>query len=58
MWSLNVVGSPDPEQEIERKIEELAWVATTIYGVSGWNEGPPFKDNFVLYVSGLDNRHG
>jgi len=53
MWSLDIVGSPNPDQEINRKIEELAWVVSTIYGVSGWHEGPPFKADFVLCVSRL-----
>lgn len=57
MWSLDIVGSPDPDQEVERKIEELAWVVSTIYGVSGWNEGPPFKSNFSLYASRLHEHH-
>jgi len=48
MWSLDVVGSPNPDQEINRKIEELAWAVSTIYGVSGWNRGPPFKADFAL----------
>ena len=50
MWSLDVVGSPNPDQEVERKVEELAWAVSTIYGVSGWHKGPPFKADFVLYA--------
>ena len=50
MWSLDVIGSPNPDQEVHRKIEELAWVATLIYGVSGWHEELPFKADFGLYV--------
>lgn len=57
MWSLDVVGSPNPDQEVERKIEELAWATTVIYGISGFNEGPPFKDDFALYVFRLHNHH-
>ena len=53
MWSLDVVGSPNPDQEIIRKVEELAWVTCMIYGVRGWHEGPPFKADFGLYVSKL-----
>ena len=50
MWSLDVVGSPNPGQEVERKVEELAWATSMIYGVDGWNEGPPFRGDFALYV--------
>ena len=57
MWSLNVVGSPNPDQEIERKIEELAWGASVIYGVGCWNRGRPFKGNFVLYASTMRSHH-
>jgi hypothetical protein len=53
MWSLDVVGSPNPEQEIHRKIEELAWATAVLYGVSGWQEYSPFRADFVLYVSRL-----
>jgi len=48
MWSLDVVGSPNPDQEVIRKIEELAWATSLIYGVSGWHKGPPFQADFVL----------
>ena len=51
MWSLDVVGSSNPDEEVHRKIEELAWATAVIYGVSGWHEDSPFKANFVLYVS-------
>ena len=57
MWSLDVVGSSNPDQEVERKIEELAWANAVIYGISGWNEGPPFKDDFALYVSRLPDHN-
>ena len=57
MWSLDVVGSPNPDQEVNRKVEELAWAASLIYGVSGWQKGPPFKADFVLYVSKLREYH-
>jgi len=48
MWSLDVVGSPNPDQEVNRKIEELAWATALIYGVSGWHVGPPFRADFGL----------
>lgn len=57
MWSLDVVGSPNPEQEVHRKIEELAWAATVIYGVTGWREGSSFRADFTLYVSRLHEHH-
>ena len=57
MWSLDVVGSPDPDQEVIRKIEELAWATSLIYGVSGWHKGPPFQADFVLYVPKLHEYH-
>ena len=48
MWSLDVVGSSNPDEEIHRKIEELAWAAAMIYGVSGWRDGSHFRANFFL----------
>jgi len=51
MWSLDVVGSPNQDQEVERKVEELAWAVSTIYGAGGWHSGPPFKADFQLYAS-------
>lgn len=57
MWSLDVVGSSDPDQEITRKIEELAWVTAVIYGVSGWRDGSPFRADFALYVPRLHEHH-
>lgn len=48
MWSLDIIGSPNRDQEVDRKIEELAWVTSVIYGINGWNEGPPFKGDFAL----------
>lgn len=50
MWSLDVVGSSNPDQEVQQKIEELAWATAVIYGVSGWHEGSPFRADFALYV--------
>lgn len=36
MWSLNIAGNSNIEQELERKIEELALAATIMYGAAGW----------------------
>ena len=57
MWSLDVIGSSNPDQEVHRKIEELAWATAVIYGVSGWRDGSPFRADFVLCVSWLHERH-
>ena len=57
MWSLDVVGSPNPDLEVERKVEELAWAVSTIYGVSGWHEGPPFTADFQLYAPTAHERY-
>ena len=57
MWSLDVVGSQNPDQEVNQKIEELAWATAVIYGVSGWRDGSPFRADFVSYVPRLDEDH-
>lgn len=57
MWSLDVVGSSNTDQEVHRKIEELAWATVVIYGVSGWHEDSPFKADFILYVFRLHEQH-
>lgn len=41
----------DPTQQFDEKLEELAWVVTTIFGLGGWNKDKPFKANFFMYVS-------
>jgi hypothetical protein len=53
MWSLDVAGSPNPDQQVKRKVEELAWAVTMIYGVTGWKERTPFEGDFGLCVSRL-----
>ena len=41
----------DPSQQFDEKLEELAWVVTTIFGLGGWSKDKPFKANFFMYVS-------
>lgn len=41
----------DPTQNFDEKLEELAWLVTTIFGLGGWNKDEPFKANFFMYVS-------
>jgi len=40
----------DPSQNFDEKVEELAWVVTTIFGLGGWSTDKPFKANFFMYV--------
>jgi hypothetical protein len=48
MWSLNITESSDPQREVERKVEELAWAAVAIYSFAGWSKDKPFRANFFL----------
>lgn len=41
----------DPSQNFDEKLEELAWLVTTIFGLGGWSKDEPFKANFFMYVS-------
>lgn len=34
MWSMN----GEDEDDVKKKLEELAWVATLLFGVSGYQE--------------------
>lgn len=44
-WTVDI-SNPN---EIEKKIEELAWMNVVLYGIGGWNGGD-FRANFFLYV--------
>lgn len=46
MWAVN----GEDQADLKKKLEELAWVATMIYGVAGYQEGKEFKSDFFLYV--------
>lgn len=37
-----------PEGDFAEKYEELVWLATAIYGFSGWRKGKEFKANFFM----------
>ena len=41
-WTVN---SPE---EVEAKVEELAWLATLLYGLGGFREGHEFRADFFL----------
>ena len=43
-WDVN------PSQNFDEKLEELAWVVTTIFGLGGWSKDKPFKANFFMYA--------
>ena len=38
----------DTEREVPEKIEELAWLATLVYGLGGWRKGKEFRSDFFL----------
>lgn len=46
MWTVN----GEDQADVKKKLKELAWVATMIYGVAGYQEGKEFKSDFFLYV--------
>lgn len=46
MWTIT---GEDPV-EVKEKLEELAWVATMIYGVAGLQDGKEFTGDFFLYA--------
>ncbi|GLB42754.1 putative protein of unknown function (DUF4243) [Lyophyllum shimeji] len=39
------VDATDP-RDVQRKIEELSWMNTLIYGVGGWSKAKPFNADF------------
>jgi hypothetical protein len=45
-WTLDTSNADD----MERKIEELVWMNTLIYGVGGYRKATGFKADFFLYV--------
>lgn len=40
----------EDEDDAKKELEELAWVATLLCGVSGYQEGKDFKSDFFLYA--------
>lgn len=42
MWQV------DSEREVLEKLEEVAWLATLVYGLGGWRKGKPFRSDFFL----------
>jgi hypothetical protein len=46
-WSYN---SLDPK-EVERKIEELIWMNTVIYGIGGWSKDKHYHADFEQFVA-------
>lgn len=49
MWDVDA-SSPGA---VSRRVEEIAWVVTVIYGVGGWRKGHPFKADFFACVACL-----
>ena len=39
-----------PSHNFSEKLEELAWVVITIFGLGGWSKDKPFKANFFMYA--------
>lgn len=48
-WSLDMHfgATEENQQELEKKLEELAWTYTVLYGLSGWTEGQILNADFV-----------
>ena len=52
-WTINVSKLSEGDEELNRKIEEVAWVICTLYGVGGWTgraggSGGQFNADFFL----------
>lgn len=45
-WTLDTTDAKD----VERKIKELIWMNTLIYGIGGWDKTNGFTADFFLYV--------
>lgn len=45
-WSLDL----SVPGEVERKIEEIVWMNSVIYGVGGWSKGQDYNADFILWV--------
>ncbi|KAG8978358.1 hypothetical protein FRC05_010603 [Tulasnella sp. 425] len=45
MWQV------DSESEVPQKLEEVAWLATLVYGLGGWRKGKDFRSDFFLFSS-------
>jgi len=50
-WSVN------PSKNFSEKLEELAWVVTTIFGLGGWSKDKPFKANFFMFADTTTTCH-
>ena len=50
-WDVN------PSQNFGEKLEELAWLVTTIFGLGGWSKDKPFKANFFMYATTTTTCH-
>ncbi|KIO26253.1 hypothetical protein M407DRAFT_24469 [Tulasnella calospora MUT 4182] len=42
MWQV------ESEREVPEKLEEIAWLATLVYGLGGWRKGKAFRSDFFL----------
>ncbi|KIO26252.1 hypothetical protein M407DRAFT_24468 [Tulasnella calospora MUT 4182] len=42
MWQV------DSDREVPEKLEEVAWLATLVYGLGGFRKGKPFRSDFFL----------
>jgi hypothetical protein len=52
-WTINVAKLGEGDQELNRKIEEVAWVICVLYGIGGWTcraggSGGQFNADFFL----------
>lgn len=44
LWTVNT----EDKEEVKEKVEELSWLVTVLYGVSGLEKGKEFKADFFM----------
>jgi Questin oxidase-like len=53
-WTINVSKLSESDEELNRKLEEVAWVVCIMYGIGGWtvreggNHGGQFNADMFL----------